>query len=86
MKNNDSENDIMIPVYRFTNEIEAQVLSQVLDEEGIPYRVRSFRDSAYNGIYQMQKGWGQLESHEKFRKKIENLAKIVLTNNNINEP
>jgi hypothetical protein len=78
MEKQDSGNRIMIPVYHFTNEIEAQILSQVLDEENIPHRIRSFRDSAYDGIFQMQKGWGQLEAPESYRDRINDLAEKVL--------
>jgi hypothetical protein len=44
------------------NEIEAQVLSSMLDAEGIDYAIRTYHDSAYNGIFQMQKGWGIVEA------------------------
>ena len=44
------------------NEIEAQLLDSVLNERGIPHRIRSFHDSAYDGIYQAQKGWGRVEA------------------------
>ncbi len=40
------------------NEIEARLLDSVLDERGIPHRMKSYHDSAYDGIYQAQKGWG----------------------------
>ncbi len=40
------------------NEIEARLLDSVLDEMGIPHRIKSYHDSAYDGIYQAQKGWG----------------------------
>ncbi|HNW60929.1 MAG TPA: hypothetical protein PKI62_14715 [bacterium] len=42
------------------NEIEAQVLAQALREKEIPHLVQSYHDSAYDGIFQMQKGWGAL--------------------------
>ncbi len=42
------------------NEIEAQVLTQALREKEIPHMVQSYHDSAYDGIFQMQKGWGAL--------------------------
>jgi outer membrane protein assembly factor BamE (lipoprotein component of BamABCDE complex) len=42
------------------NEIEAQVLSEALHARGIPHMVRSYHDSAYDGLFQMQKGWGAL--------------------------
>ena len=40
------------------NEIEAQALRAALDAEGIPHILRSFYDAAYDGIFQLQKGWG----------------------------
>jgi hypothetical protein len=40
------------------NEIEAQLLDSILNERDIPHRIRSYHDSAYDGIYQAQKGWG----------------------------
>ena len=42
------------------NEIEARLLGSVLAEQDIPHRIRSYHDSAYDGIYQVQKGWGAL--------------------------
>ncbi len=44
------------------NEIEARLLDSVLDERDIPHRIRSYYDSAYDGIYQAQKGWGVVEA------------------------
>ena len=48
------------------NQIEAQRLSSILDEEGIPHVVRSYYDSAYDGIFQSQRGWGHLEAPEDY--------------------
>jgi hypothetical protein len=44
------------------NEIEARLLDSILDERDIPHRIRSYHDSAYDGIYQAQKGWGIVEA------------------------
>jgi hypothetical protein len=44
------------------NEIEAQLLESILKERGIPHRVQSYHDTAYNGLYQTQKGWGQIRA------------------------
>ncbi len=46
------------------NEMEAQRLSSILEEEGIPHVVRSYHDSVYDGIFQSQRGWGHLEAPE----------------------
>ena len=55
------------------NEIEAQVLAEALREREIPHVVRTFHDSAYDGIFQMQKGWGVLMAPESFRAEIETI-------------
>ena len=52
------------------NEMEAQRLSSILEEENIPHVVRSYHDSAYNGIFQSQRGWGHLEAPETYEEKI----------------
>lgn len=44
------------------NDIEAQRFSAILDEEGITHRVVSYHDTAYDGLFQMQFGWGHLEA------------------------
>jgi len=40
--------------------IEAQLLASILDNENILYRIRSYHDTAYNGLFQFQKGWGEI--------------------------
>ena len=42
--------------------IETQLVSSVLDERRIPYLVRSYHDTAYDGLYQAQKGWAELRA------------------------
>jgi hypothetical protein len=42
------------------NLIEAQLLESILKENQISFRIRSFHDTAYDGLFQLQKGWGEL--------------------------
>ncbi len=42
------------------NEIEAQLISSVLNERGIPHEIYSFQDNAFDGLFQTQKGWGKV--------------------------
>jgi hypothetical protein len=44
------------------NEVEARLLESVLTEKGIPHLIRSYKDLAYDGIYQFQQGWGHVEA------------------------
>ena len=52
------------------NEIEAQLMDSILKERQIPHRIRSYHDSAYDGIYQVQKGWGIVEAPESYKDEI----------------
>ena len=52
------------------NEVQAQILGSMLDEKGIPHLIRSYHDSAYDGLFQMSKGWGCVEAPEKFKSRI----------------
>ncbi len=40
------------------NVVEAQLLGDMLTAESIPHAIHSFHESAYDGIFQMQRGWG----------------------------
>ena len=50
--------------------IEAGLLDSLLTERGIPHVMVSYRDSAYDGIYQVSKGWGHVEAPEEYREHI----------------
>ena len=53
------------------NEIEARLLESVLRERNIPHLLRSYHDTAYDGLFQTQKGWGIISAPLSFRKEIE---------------
>jgi hypothetical protein len=55
------------------NEIQARLMDSVLTERDIPHRLRSYHDSAYDGIYQMQKGWGHVEAPAEYEDEIESI-------------
>jgi len=52
------------------NEIESHVMRDVLDKNKIPYNIKSYYDSAYDGIFQFQKGWGHLEAPTEYKDRI----------------
>ncbi len=59
------------------NDVEARLLSSLLEEEEIPHFLRSYHDSAYDGIFQAQLGWGRIEAdrrhHERIRELLDDL-------------
>jgi hypothetical protein len=52
------DHEVYIKVDILESEIEAQLLDSILNERGIPHRIQSYQDTAYNGLFQAQKGWG----------------------------
>jgi hypothetical protein len=48
------------------NRFEGDRISQVLNEAEIPFMIKSFLDTAYDGLYLPQKGWGAVMVPEKF--------------------
>jgi hypothetical protein len=59
-----------VKLLEFNNEIEAKLLDGLLSEKGIPHLIRSYHDSAYDGLWQTQSGWGHLEGQEEDREEI----------------
>ncbi|MFW6052461.1 MAG: hypothetical protein ACOC8I_00995 [Desulfosalsimonas sp.] len=62
MENKNPDNTNFIRISGIDNPFEAQLLGSVLEERAIPHRIRSHHDTAYNGLYQMQKGWGEIHA------------------------
>lgn len=46
------------------NEAEANVIKAVLEEHGIYAEIKSFHDTAYDGLFQSQYGWGYIRVSE----------------------
>ena len=52
-------------VHTLSNPIEAQVLHDVLLSADIGHVVQSYRDSAYDSLFQQSYGWGVIITREK---------------------
>ena len=50
--------------------IESQLVCSILDERRIPYLARSYHDTAYDGLFQAQKGWGEIRAPRSFTDEI----------------
>jgi hypothetical protein len=59
-----------IKILLLNNEFEAKLLDEILTEKNIPHIIRSYHDSAYDGLWQMQSSWGHVEAPEEFREEI----------------
>lgn len=59
-----------VKILLFQNEIEAMLLNEILTDKEIPHLIRSYHDSAYDGLWQSQSGWGHLEAPEEYKEEI----------------
>ncbi len=55
------------------NQFEAQLLAAILAERDIPHIIKSYYDVAYDGLFQMQKGWGAVYAREADRQEIDGI-------------
>ena len=49
------------------SEVQAELVDSVLTERDIPHLMRSYHDSAYDGIFQTHGGWGHVEAPAAFK-------------------
>ena len=56
----DTNEQEFIDIAILDNIIEAQLVESILNEQNIPHFIRSFHDTAYDGLFQVQMGWGKL--------------------------
>jgi hypothetical protein len=59
------------------NRFEGDRVSQALKEADIPFLIKSFLDTAYDGLYLPQKGWGAVMVPERFREEAEKMISEV---------
>jgi hypothetical protein len=62
-----------VKILEFENEFEAARLTDILTEKNIPHLIRSYHDSAYDGLWQTQSNWGHIEAPEEFCEEIKHI-------------
>ena len=62
------------------NESEASLLHGILEEDGVPHLIRSYHDRAYDGLWQMQEGWGYVETSVRFAGGVRALLELLRKN------
>lgn len=67
-----------ISVHVLTNRFEADLLQDALEREEIPFFIRSFEETPYNGLFVSQRGWGKIMVPENFRNRAQELIATLL--------
>ena len=50
--------------------VQAKTLEAVLKDQGIPHVLKTYHDSAYDGLFQGSMGWGHIEASEENESRI----------------
>src|ERR1043166_7499209 len=58
-------------------EIEAELLDAELVSRNIPHCVISYRDSAFDGLFQLYRGWGHVEAPCDFKDNILSILQAI---------
>jgi len=74
----------LVEVYTFSDIVEGQLLKKFLEDNGVRAEIRSFYDSAYNGIYTLTKGAGRIVVNKKDEQKAKQLIQEFLNNESSN--
>jgi hypothetical protein len=59
-----------IKVVTLENNHEADLMDAILNEKNIPHHIESYYDTAFDGLYQTQKGWGRVSAPQSYHKEI----------------
>jgi hypothetical protein len=59
-----------VKILTLINAIEATLLDEILTEKDIPHIMRSYHDSAYNGLWQTESAWGFIEALPEYKDEI----------------
>jgi len=78
---NEPDDQEFVSIATLDNIIEAQLIDSILNEHDIPHRIRSFHDTAYDGLFQFQMGWGALWAPVSFKEEILEILNDVRFNN-----
>ncbi|MFW6036109.1 MAG: hypothetical protein ACOCRZ_07635 [Halothermotrichaceae bacterium] len=66
-----------IRILTLSNNLEAGLVENVLEDMEIPFNIVSLHDLAYDGIYQSHMGWGYLEAPAEYEDKIKEIYQEI---------
>ena len=77
---------VYMKVATLDNDIEAQLLHSILTERDIPHIMRSYYDTAYDGLFQTQKGWGYVSAPKDYHEEVLEIISDIRHNTHPIEP
>lgn len=62
-----------VRVATLENDFEASLVESILIERHIPYFMRSYYDTAFDGLFQTQKGWGTVNVPRSYEEEVKEI-------------
>ena len=59
------------------NPVEAALLAEILEQDGVPHVIHSNQDTAYGGLWQFQQGWGFVETPAQYASGVQVLLQVL---------
>jgi hypothetical protein len=72
-----------IKIVVLDSEVESRLVCSILDDRDIPYFTKSYHDTAYDGLFQVQKGWGEICAPAEYQKEILEIISDLRQNKNM---
>ncbi|KQC14489.1 MAG: hypothetical protein APR63_14195 [Desulfuromonas sp. SDB] len=66
----------------FDNYFQAELMQKALTDAHIPFYIESYHDSAYNGLFQFQKGWGYIKAPVEYHQQIKQIYENIKSDQN----
>ena len=63
----------LVKILSLGNAFEAMLLDELLTERDIPHIMKSYHDTALNGLWQTPSFWGHVEAPEEFKDEINDI-------------
>ena len=76
-KKDEDQEQTLIRIAILESTIEAQLIGSVLSDRKIPHLIRSYHDTAYDGLFQVQKGWGEIRAPLSFKDQITEILNSI---------
>ncbi len=73
------EQNRQINIYTIENIFEMDMIKSALDAEGIAYTIKEHRDTAYDGLFILQKGYASLFVPASEKDRVLNIVKRIRT-------
>jgi hypothetical protein len=64
-------------IHVIENIFEMDMLKDSLDKEGLEYTIKEYKDTAYDGLFVLQKGYASLFVREKDEEKAKSIVKHI---------